>query len=152
VTDAPDEFEIAEESAVGSAEPSPLELPEPIIDPSLYRLFEEERERENNKYIGQARKAEYPRHLKSAFDAYSTPETFVPGQLVQWKQLMKNRVYPRYGSPAVVVAYFESPQIKDRDGDLMSEPNDIILGILDGELDFQVFSFSSKRFTTWSED
>lgn len=109
--------------------------------------FAEERE----KYAEFAREQNYPTLLSEAYESYSSVETFTPGMLVQWKSSMRNRPLPVYGAPVVVIGYLSEPQWVDVDGDPLTEPRDIQIGLLDGDGDFAVYTFNSARLTTWSE-
>jgi hypothetical protein len=103
-------------------------------------------------YLEVARTDEYADDLRRAFAIYDDVETFAPGDLVQWKPLMRDQRLPTYGAPAVVIEYLADPQTHDSDGDLMTEPLDIVLGVIDGNQTFHVYSFASRRFTAWSND
>lgn len=94
-------------------------------------------------------RADYADLLVRAHGTYLDRETFRPGDLVQWKTHMRNRNYPAYGAPAVVVRYLDEPRTRDSKGVTLTEPLDIVLGVLDGDLDFRLFTFASSRFTRY---
>lgn len=90
---------------------------------------------------------QYAADLRRAFDEYRQVEQFSPGDLVQWKPLLRNRPYPAEGAPAIVIRYL--PATGPTDADEQSEAQDIELGFLDGDQAFLVFAYASGRFTRW---
>ncbi|MCP5197389.1 MAG: hypothetical protein H6974_11490 [Gammaproteobacteria bacterium] len=72
-----------------------------------------------------------------------------PGMLVVWKPGLKNRRFPRYGEPAIVVKVLDPP-ILDHENEsgctYYREPLDLLLGILHKDGDFLVYHFDSRRF------
>lgn len=72
-----------------------------------------------------------------------------PGMLAVWKLGLKNRRFPRYGEPAIVVEVLDPP-ILDHENESGStyyrEPLDLLLGILHKDGDFLVYHFDSRRF------
>lgn len=92
---------------------------------------------------------QYSADLRRAFSSYRRDEVFEPGQLVQWKPMLRNRPYPSEGAPAVVIRYLEPASQPDSPD--LSEEHDIELGFLDGEQSFLVFPTASARLTRWTE-
>lgn len=82
---------------------------------------------------------------------YNDKEYFVSGDLVTWKEGMKNKKYPDYGEPVVVLEIF--PAVRSADGhDAYScEPIDMRCIVLkeaeSGQ--FVTFTYDSSRFTTY---
>ncbi|WP_314408870.1 hypothetical protein [Pseudomonas kuykendallii] len=77
-------------------------------------------------------------------------ETFKPGDLVVWKDGMKNKKYPLYGEPFVVTAVLPEPIIDPEataGNCYFREPLDIKLGLLDADGDFVEHHYDSRRFT-----
>ncbi|OZD85585.1 hypothetical protein CH273_02165 [Rhodococcus sp. 05-339-2] len=79
------------------------------------------------------------------------PEVFAPGDLVTWKPLLKNRRYPAAGFPAVVVETHPGRKwpVDQTSSPYYDEPADIVLGILDGDEEFEVYPFDVRRFAHW---
>ena len=100
-------------------------------------------------YSDAVSESQYAADLRRAFATYRRDEQFDPGDLVQWKPMLKNRPYPAEGAPAVVVRYLEPAPAADSNE--QSEALDIELGFLDGDQSFLVFAYSSARFTRWTE-
>ena len=93
--------------------------------------------------------AEQALRLRKAFDSFSEIKPLHPGDLVTWKDQMKNKRKPDYGQLAIVVEVLEEP-IFDEDERVASayygERLDVRLGFLDDEGDFVCFLFDSQRF------
>lgn len=77
------------------------------------------------------------------------------GMIVTWKPGLKNRRWPAYGKPAVVVKMLDTPVLDtDESGSTyFREPLDMILGFFidSGEHrgDFLVFHTSAERYQPW---
>lgn len=115
----------------------------------FYRFFRAEEERELSEYMQYAGEPQYAELISKAAADYARVTEFETGQLVQWKPMMRTRKYPAEGLPAVVVGYLEEPHVRDSDGDLLTEPNDLIIGLLDGKGIFRVFAVASRRLMPW---
>ena len=77
-----------------------------------------------------------------------------PGMLAVWKPGLKNRNWPDYGQPAVVMAVMEEPIFDhtDRSGSpYFREPLDLLLGVLMEGADFLVWHFDARRFQPVSD-
>lgn len=71
------------------------------------------------------------------------------GQLAMWKPGLKNRRFPAYGQPAVVVDLLDPPRVDHEDeagSPYYREPLDVLLGILRKDGDFLVYHFDRRRF------
>lgn len=78
---------------------------------------------------------------------------FKRGDLVVWKEGLKNKNFPEYGQPAVVIEQLERPIINlsdDSGSSYYREPLDLILAILSGEGQFVTFYYDSRRFQIWT--
>jgi len=76
-------------------------------------------------------------------------KTLQPGRMAVWKPGLKNRRFPRYGEPAIVVEVLDRPILDHEDeagSTYYREPLDLLLGILHREGDFLVYHFDSRRF------
>lgn len=72
-----------------------------------------------------------------------------PGMMAVWKPGLKNRRFPRYGEPAVVVEMLDPPILNHEDesgSTYYREPLNILLGILHRDGDFLVYHFDRRRF------
>lgn len=72
-----------------------------------------------------------------------------PGMLAMWKPGLKNRRFPAYGQPAIVVERLSAPILDHETEAGMTyyrEPLDLLLGILHRDCDFLVYHFDSRRF------
>jgi hypothetical protein len=78
-----------------------------------------------------------------------------PGQLAIWKPGLKNRRFPAYGQPAIVVEALDPPVLEhemESGAPYFREPLDLLLGILHPEGDFLVYHFDSRRFQPLEDD
>lgn len=74
---------------------------------------------------------------------------FNVGDLVKWKQGLKNKKYPKYNEPAIIVEILSEPVVepeKNAGSQYFREPLDIVLGIIDSDGDFALFHYDSRRF------
>lgn len=91
----------------------------------------------------------YATRLLESYQRFSVEHTLQPGQLVRWKQGMKNRAHPDYGVAAVVIQVLDRPALDASQGagsTYFNEPLDIVLGLLDSDGDLLVFHYDSRRF------
>jgi len=83
------------------------------------------------------------------FKIFNVNHSFKEGELVRWKQGMKNRIKPRYDEPMVVLEVLDKPVIsesKESGSTYFREPLDIVLGRIDDDGDFVSFYYDSRRF------
>ena len=75
---------------------------------------------------------------------------FVPGQIVQWKPGMRNRLLPADGQPAIVMEVLDPPIVLNdptlEGCNLFREPLSLVLGVHDADGDFLLFHVDSRRF------
>ncbi len=96
-------------------------------------------------------------HLHTLYERLTNgrERTLRPGQMVTWKPGLKNRRFPAYGQPAIVVERLTIP-ILDHEAEAGSpyyrEPLDVLLGILRRDGDFLVYHFDSRRFQPYQAD
>ncbi len=78
-----------------------------------------------------------------------------PGMLAVWKPGLKNRRFPAYGHPAIVVELLDPPLLDHEEESGMTyyrEPLDLQMGILHRDGDFLVYHFDSRRFQPYEQD
>lgn len=75
---------------------------------------------------------------------------FKVGDLVKWKDGLKNKKRPYSNQPAIVVQLLEKPLInrlgEEAGSPYYREPLDIILGLFDDEDEFLMFYYDKRRF------
>lgn len=78
-----------------------------------------------------------------------------PGDLVTWREGLKNKRFPDYGQPAIVLDVLDSP-ITDYDNDIASqyygEQLNVRVGFFDDNDDFVAFLFDGRRFQILESD
>ena len=92
--------------------------------------------------------------LKSACQNFLRKESFEVGQIVKWKENLKNRRLPQKNQPAIVVAILDEPVISKDDesgSPYFLETLDIILGIIVDDDSFLTFYYDSRRFEPYSD-
>ena len=95
---------------------------------------------------------EYIATLKTACSNFLKKESFQVGQLVKWKENLKNRKIPYKNQPAIVVAVLDEPIISNEQesgSPYFRETLDIVLGVLVDDNTFLTFYYDSKRFEAY---
>jgi hypothetical protein len=115
--------------------------------------FEAARDKGISEYRDRASEPDYISNLLNAVDLLvMDKEGFQPGDLVKWKPFLKNRRFPDYDRPAVVVELNPGRvwPIDEVGSARFQEPADLSLGIIDGDGDFEVYHYDGRRFTAWT--
>ena len=102
--------------------------------------FDEEIENYENDYFVK---------LQESCLSFLEKESFKVGQIVRWKNNMKNRKLPYKNQPAIVVAVLNEPiinNLEDSGSPYFRENLDIVLGILVNHNTFLTFYYDSRRF------
>ncbi len=87
--------------------------------------------------------------LRKRYAEFSETYNFRPGDLVQWKQGLKNKKRPRYGQPAVVIELLKNPiyDTSENPGSpYFREPLDIVLGLINESGNFVMYHYDKRRF------
>jgi hypothetical protein len=77
------------------------------------------------------------------------PADFQPGDIVMWKEGLKNKKYPGENQFAVVIQQLEEPLIqmeRDSGTPYCREPLDLMLALSDNDGDLVVFYYDKRRF------
>jgi hypothetical protein len=90
------------------------------------------------------------RKLIRAFESMLMKNSFKPGQIVRWKQGLKNKDVPEYNQPVIVWEILSKPLFDSSRVNVSASPNfhgplDIVLGIMDGD-EFLLLHYDSRRF------
>lgn len=107
--------------------------------------LDEEKESYGEEYISQ---------LKTACSNFLKKESFKVGQLVKWKENLKNRKLPYENQPAIVVSVLDEPiasSEEDSGSPYFLERLDIVLGVLVDDNTFLTFHYDSRRFEAYEE-
>ncbi|WP_131824131.1 hypothetical protein [Mycobacteroides abscessus] len=76
------------------------------------------------------------------------------GQLIRWKQGLKNKRRPAYGEPAVVVNLLAEPiesSVDNPGSTYFREPLDMIIGVLDDEKELAIYYVDRRRFEPYED-
>jgi hypothetical protein len=114
----------------------------------LKTLSDKDIDSENEKNYGE----EYLAQLESACKNFVRKESFEVGQIVKWKENLKNRKLPHKNQPAIVIAILDEPVIStdNQSGSpYFLETLDIILGIIVDDDSFLTFYYDSRRFEAY---
>ena len=121
---------------------------------ALFSSFAMERSEHEKRYADLASSPHYARSLENAAAEYlADPEEFKPGDLVTWKAQLKNRRFPSYGRPAVVIETVaeRKAEVEETARLTVHEPIELTLGVIDGDGDFMLYHFDRRRFTLWKK-
>lgn len=105
--------------------------------------IDEEKESYGEEYIAQ---------LQNACNNLLKKNSFQVGQLVKWKENLKNRKIPYKNQPAIVVEILAEPVVSNEEesgSPYFRETLDIILGILVDDDTFLTFYYDSRRFEAY---
>jgi hypothetical protein len=123
-----------------------------ISNEQLVEIITNERAEHYRMYEQLAARPDYLIQLRrAAAQLLGPPEPFKPGDIVTWKTGLKNKRFPGYGMPAVVIETDDGALADEPDSasPRFREPVDLALGIIDGDSDFEVFRYDRRRFTYW---
>ena len=97
---------------------------------------------------------EHLSQLKSACENFLQKDSFHVGQILKWKEKLKNRKFPLENQPAIVVSILDEPVISKDDesgSPYFLETLDIILGIIVNDGTFLTFHYDSRRFESYEK-
>ena len=88
--------------------------------------------------------------LKKSVEQYNQPSDFKAGDIVQWKEGLKNKKRPQYGEPCIVIEVLDKP-ISDHFAPIASpyygEQLGLKLGLIGENGEFFTFYYDKNRFT-----
>jgi len=88
--------------------------------------------------------------LRDRFRDLNQVEHFEVGDIVTWKEGLRNKKHPEFGSPAIVVKVLDEPIHDVASGagsPYFNEPLGIVIGVIDDDGDFICFHNDPRRFT-----
>lgn len=92
--------------------------------------------------------------LRALLDSLLEPDVFRVGDIVVWRNGLKNRTYPDYGTPAIVVEVLSPPlidTIDDSGSAYFRESLNLRLGVIDERGDFLTFVYDGRRFEHYKD-
>lgn len=122
---------------------------EDILAEIMKNLHEKDRDKDVNEEEQNNYGEEYIAQLKSVCKSFIKKESLEVGQIVKWKENLKNRKLPHKNQPAIVIAILDKPVISTDDesgSPYFLETLDIILGIIVENGNFLTFYYDSRRF------
>lgn len=87
--------------------------------------------------------------IKNRYEIFSQIQEFKKGDIVVWKDGLKNRTVPYYEQPVIVVDVLKEPVISltDESGTpYFREPLNLIIGLIDEDNEFHCFHLDKRRF------
>lgn len=152
--DDPDETNQAEEQEARRDSSIEESLDDESLD-SLERTSERQFARMRAAYEKVATRADYLDNLTEAVRLYQQAQTFSPGDVVSWKRGLRNKSFPHYGRPAVVIRYLTEEERKGITAAMLfgggaeAYLDDIMIGFLDGDEDLSITRVDSHRLDPW---
>lgn len=106
--------------------------------------------------VSEEKRKEIAEKLNAIYDVFLDNYELKEGQLVEWKQGVKNRVRPRFREPAIIVKLLKTPEFdteKDAGTPYFKEPLDMIIGVLEeDEGNFLFFHVDKRRFKPFDNE
>ena len=87
----------------------------------------------------------YFENLHKRADLLKKKSFFSIGDIVVWKDGLKNKRYPNYNQPSIILTIF-NPALEDKDDVSFTETVDIQLGFINENDEFFAFNYDSNRF------
>jgi len=116
----------------------------------LLQSLERERAKGKAEKTVSEKEAKAIRAISDRFRAYNTPQQFSPGDIVKWKQGMRNRRFPPNDGVAIVTKVYDKPiydeKAKESGSPQFHDPMTVILGVIDEDGDFVEFHYDGSRF------
>ena len=91
---------------------------------------------------------EYLQNLKQNYQLLVENINFAKGDLVKWKRGLKNRRFPEYNQPVIVIDILDNPFLSEKEeigSPNFREPLDLLLGIQNSD-SFLIFHYDKRRF------
>lgn len=127
-----------------------MSKPEDIIIAEIMKnLTEKERDQDVNEEEQNNYGEKDIAQLKSVCKSFLKKESLEVGQIVKWKENLKNRKLPHKNQPAIVIEILQMPIIStdnESGSPYFLETLDIILGIVVENGTFLTFYYDSRRF------
>jgi hypothetical protein len=83
-------------------------------------------------------------------ERHNATETFAAGDLVVWKDGMRDRKFPEYGEPILVLETFPAERREDDGSQYDCQPSDMRCVVFKNDEGMQAFAYDSHRFTKYS--
>ena len=100
-------------------------------------------------------RAEQLIRLQEGIDAYNTPFSFKPGDVIELKPFLRNERLPNYGQPMIITEVLDCPiqgNATDTGSANFAESLDIRCGVQDEDGDVLFFYYDSRRFMPFKNE
>lgn len=87
--------------------------------------------------------------LNETYFLFNISHNFSVGHIARWKKGLKNRKFPSYDEPVIVVQVLTEPIFdgtEESGSSYFRERLDIVLGVINPDGDFLLFHYDSRRF------
>ncbi len=105
--------------------------------------------------VSKDKRKEIAKKLPSAYRIFYDESEFKEGQLVEWKEGLKNKLRPRLREPAIVMELLKKPQFdteRDSGTPYFREPLDMVVGVVEeNEGNLLCFHVDKRRFKPFEE-
>jgi hypothetical protein len=121
------------------------------VSPELFEKFQEFMAKNtSSKVVGAQIDSEMIDKLRIVVNNFKKPSDIEEGDIVIWKQGMKNKKYPKENQPAYVLQVHEASvkEKEDRDSGTpyFMEPLNLQLAFIDDDGDLVTFYYDKRRF------
>jgi hypothetical protein len=125
-------------------------MPRPPIDPKVLELLKTMTTNDPDPGLLAEKSQDTCQDLRALFERFfnGKEKELRPGMLAVWKMGLKNRRFPVYGEPAIVMEVLDAPTSEEQDESglpYFREPLDLLLGMLREGI-FFVYHFDRRRF------
>ena len=100
-------------------------------------------------------RAEQLIRLQEGIDAYNTPFSFKPGDVIELKPFLRNKQLPNYGQPIIIIEVLDCPIHRNATNTSsvnFAESLDIRCGVRDEDGDVLFFYYNSRRFMPFKNE
>ncbi|MGC1374685.1 MAG: hypothetical protein WA821_00570 [Anaerolineales bacterium] len=134
------------------------ELPEQLDEKTLKKIAEllteaNAQQQISDEPISEEKQKGLVSALKKTYQDFLISHNFTQGDLVEWKDNLKNKKMPRDNEPAIVVQILDAPVFDNEDSGspYFREPLDMVIGVLGKREEMLLFHVDSRRFKPFQE-
>jgi hypothetical protein len=117
-------------------------------------ILEKAKDEKNLEPLSENEQKKKIEQINSTYNSFLKAHSFREGQLVKWKEGLKNKMLPRTNEPAVVIKILDTPIFEENENaasPYFKEPLDLIIGIFDEEIESLIlFHVDKRRFQPYN--